>query len=311
MKKKSILIIILFFLISSKSEQKNTLNRETKKEVKTTTILSDNFEIIKPIENSKAVLILFGGFGEKIADIKREFQILDLAKKNQISLVLMNYSNKLWLEENEKKKLARLLQNTLEKHNLNDKDIYIGGFSSGGIVSLLISDYIISMKQFYIDPKGVFIVDSPIDLLALYKSSDINIERNFSDVAIKESNWIINLFDKQLGNPIDGISNYEKYAVFTSASNNTKNLSNLKDTKIRLYTEPDVNWWKLNRKTNFEQTNAFYIKKLSESLKKRNFKNVSYISTENKGYRANGNRHPHSWSIVDKENLINWMLNTN
>jgi len=72
-----------------------------------------------------------------------------------------------------------------------------------------------------------------------------------------------------------------------------------------------VNWWKVNRQTNFEQTNAYYIQKLSESLKKRDFKNVEYIPTEKKGYRANGNRHPHSWSIIDKENLFDWMLNDN
>lgn len=310
MNKNSIFIILLLtILISCKSENKHTVSKEITKEVLTESIVTDQFEIIKSTKDSKAVLVLFGGFGENPADIKREFPILEIAKKNQMNLVLMNYSDKLWLEENDKKELATLLQNTLEKNHLNKKDIYIGGFSSGGIVSLLISDYITGKKQFYIDPKGVFIVDSPIDLLALYKASEINIERNFSDVAVRESKWILNLFDKQLGNPKNGISNYEKYAVFTSASNYSKNLSNLKNTKIRLYTEPDINWWKVNRKTNFEQTNAYYIQKLSESLKKRNFKNVAYIPTENKGYRANGNRHPHSWSIIDKEDLFDWMLN--
>ena len=307
MKKNVALIILLSFLISCKSEKK----KEFEKKVKIETFITDDFEIIKPIEDSKAVLILFGGFGEKAADIKREFQVLDIAKKNQISLVLMNYSNKLWLEENDKKNLATLLQNTLEKHNLSHKDIYIGGFSSGGIVSLLISNYITGMKEFYIDPKGVFIADSPIDLLALYKASEINIKKNFSDVAVQESTWILQLFNKELGNPKDGISNYEKHAVFTSESNYTKNLSNLKNTKIRLYTEPDLNWWKVNRKTDFEQTNAYYIQKLSKSLHKLDFKDVTYITTKNKGYRANGDRHPHSWSIIDKENLFNWILNNN
>jgi hypothetical protein len=299
------IIIILTIWISCKSEKKKGL----KKEIKIETIISENFEIIKPTENSKAVLILFGGYGEKPADIKREFEISEIAKNNQISLIFMNYSNKLWLEENEKMNLAKLLQNTLEKHNLNKNDIYIGGFSSGGIVSLLISNYITGMKQFYIDPKGVFIVDSPIDLLGLHKASKKNIERNFSDIAVQESNWIIDKFDKKLGNPKNGISNYEKHSVYTLESNYTKNLKKLKNTKIRLYTEPDIDWWKKNRMADYEQTNAFHINKLSESLKDLGFKSVEYIPTKNKGYRANGERHPHSWSIIDKENLIDWILN--
>ena len=58
----------------------------------------------------------------------------------------------------------------------------------------------------------------------------------------------------------------------------------------------------------YDQMNAYYIKRLSESLKKSGFSRVEYIPTENKGYRANGERHPHSWSIVDKKELIKWIM---
>ena len=39
------------------------------------------------------------------------------------------------------------------------------------------------------------------------------------------------------------------------------------------------------------------------------FDKVEYIPTENMGFRANGERHPHSWSIIDKVGLIKWILN--
>ncbi|WP_301280574.1 hypothetical protein [Tenacibaculum mesophilum] len=35
---------------------------------------------------------------------------------------------------------------------------------------------------------------------------------------------------------------------------------------------------------------------------------LSILPTTKKGYRANGERHPHSWAIVDKNDLINWIL---
>lgn len=300
-----ILIIFLTVLASCKSEKRQGI----KKEIKTETFLTDDFELIKVSDNSKAVLILFGGFGETPAEIKREFKILDIAKKNSVSVVLMNYSNKLWLEEKEKRDLAILLQGTLEKHYLSSNDIFIGGFSSGGIISLLISNFIVSMKEFHINPKGVFVVDSPIDLLGLYKASKKNIATNFSDISIQESNWLINTLEKKMGSPEKGIKKYEKYSVYTLESNYTKNLTSLQNTKIRFYTEPDIKWWKENRMVDFEQMNSYYIKKLSESLQKLDFKKVEYIPSENKGYRADGTRHPHSWSIIDKEDLIYWVLN--
>ena len=32
------------------------------------------------------------------------------------------------------------------------------------------------------------------------------------------------------------------------------------------------------------------------------------ILTQDKGYRPDGQRHPHSWSIVDEEEMVGWLL---
>ena len=41
---------------------------------------------------------------------------------------------------------------------------------------------------------------------------------------------------------------------------------------------------------------------------KLNNSKIEYIETQNRGYRANGVRHPHSWAIVDENELIKWIL---
>lgn len=216
----------------------------------------------------------------------------------------MNYNQKLWLEEYEKRELAEQIQKIFQVNNLPRKDIYIGGFSSGGNVSLLISSFLIENKKYNLKPIGVFIIDSPIDLVALYRSSEKNLMRNFSEVSVQESKWIIETLGKKFGKPTESISKFQDYAVYTSATNYIDNLKSLKNIKLRFYTEPDTLWWKENRKADYDQVNAFYIKKLYENLSKAGYDKVEFISTEKKGYRANGNRHPHSWSIVDKEGLI-------
>ena len=53
--------------------------------------------------------------------------------------------------------------------------------------------------------------------------------------------------------------------------------------------------------------NAYYIKHLADELSQKFGDNVAYIPTENRGYRSNGDRHPHSWSIVAVDELIGWM----
>mgnify|MGYP000398025545 CR=1 FL=1 len=299
-----LLIFIVFF--SCKNVEKEKTERTVKTQYQE--VVNDKYELVKPTNNIKKVLVLFGGFPEKPEDIKREFKIIEIAKENSIAVLYMNYNQKLWLEKNEKQNLAEQLQSIFIENKLPTNNIYIGGFSSGGNVSLLISSYLIENKSFKLEPKGVFIADSPIDLVALYRSSKKNLIHNFSDVSVQESTWIIKTLEEKFGNPNNDISKYEQYSVFTSESNSFNNLKGLKSTKIRLYTEPDILWWKKNRMEDYDQMNAYYIKRLFENLKKSGFDQVEYIPTENKGYRENGDRHPHSWSIIDKEELIKWIM---
>ena len=117
------------------------------------------------------------------------------------------------------------------------------------------------------------------------------------------------MFDQEFGNPANGINIYEQHSPYTFQTQNINNLKGLEHLKIRLYTEPDTKWWSKNRKNDYEDLNAFYLQNLSEKLKSEFGKNnIELIKTKNRGYRANGERHPHSWSIVDEKDLVNWML---
>lgn len=303
MNKFFIIVFLIFGVISCRQEKyKDQIKSEFSE------IIKEGYELYKPAQKAKAVLILFGGFPEVAKDIKREFKILQLAKENNIAVVFSNYNQKLWLTEIDKRQLAESLQKIIINNQLPTNNIYIGGFSSGGVVSLLISNYITEKEEFDMNPKGVFCVDSPIDLTALYASAEKNIARKFSAVSVNESKWIIETLGKAFGNPKQQLKNYENHAVFTYQSNHTANLQHLKNTKIRLYTEPDTLWWKTNRKADFDQMNAFYLEKLATRLQEEKFKNVAYIPTKNKGYRANGERHPHSWAIVNTKEFIHWIL---
>ncbi|WP_299318582.1 hypothetical protein [uncultured Maribacter sp.] len=306
MKKYIGFILVLFTLLSCKNTNKK--KQETLIKTEYQEITNKDYELIKPTENAKKVLVLFPGFPHNAGDTKREFTILTYAKENKIAVIYMNYNQKLWLEENEKIALAEQLQSILKENKLPSNDVYIGGYSSGGNVSLLIGSFLSQNNHFKLVPKGVFIIDSPIDLVALYKSSKKNLKRNFSKVSITESTWIIKNFENQLGNLEDEYLKYQRLASYTSETSNIDNLKGLKNTKIRLYTEPDTLWWKKNRMADYDQLNSYYIKSLSEDLRKLGFKRVEYISTENMGYRANGERHPHSWSIIDKKEIINWIM---
>ncbi|MEO1626513.1 MAG: hypothetical protein AAFV25_15265 [Bacteroidota bacterium] len=298
----------LLFAISLCACHRTQKSAEQTSHATVTNPFADDCEVIRAEGEQKAVLVLFGGYPETPDDIKREFGIVELAKTNGISLILMTFNRRLWLEESEKMRLSNLLQKVLRTNELSTDRLYIGGFSSGGNVSLLLANYL-QEKGGTIRLKGVFAVDSPVDLLALYKCSQKNIARNFSAISVRESQRTVADFDAHFGKPENGLDKYAQYSPYVSSLGKMENLDALAGVDIRLYTEPDTLWWKTNRGNEYEDMNAYSLKKLSEQLaKKYGPFHVKLVETSDKGRRSNGMRHPHSWSIVDKEELIEWML---
>lgn len=300
------LIIILALITISCKGQTEKINSTEKYTPEI--ITTSEFELIKA-ENQKGLLILFPCFPCDAKNTLNEFKISEISVNNGFSVLAMNLNELLYLKPKEKQELAEKLTKIVSEYDLPKKNLFVGGFSSGGNVSLIISDYLVKNKR-QIQPKGVFIVDSPVDLFGLYKTAEKNLKLNFSEPAVAESKWIKEMLDNEFGNSDNGIANYELNSPFTLETQNIDNLKGLENLKIRFYTEPDLKWWSENANNDYKDLNAFYIEKLSEKLKTEfPNNNIELIKTENKGYRENGERHPHSWSIVNEKDLINWMKN--
>jgi hypothetical protein len=301
---KKLIVLLGVSLLAVCTSRSQTEVQETSYNVQE----NDGYELLIPKGSQTGVLILFPGFPETPEVMKREFSIVKPAMEAGIAAAFMKFNRQLWLKEEEKRLLATIINQMFEENDLNKKNVYIGGFSSGGNVSLLLSNYLVQSGS-NVQPQGVFVVDPPVDLLGLYQNSVRNIERNFSSVSVQESNMIVSLLEPEFGKPQDGIEKYEQHSPYTLKTRNIDNLSHLKDVQLRFYTEPDTAWWKENRQYEYEEMNAYFIENLADDLRKKFGENATYIPTENRGYRANGNRHPHSWSIVDVDELIQWITN--
>ena len=187
------LIIILALITISCKGQNNETNHIEKHAPEI--INEADFELIKA-ENQIGLLILFPCFPCNAKNTLNEFEITEISLKNGFSVLAMNFNQLLYLKPSEKQKLTKKLEKIISKNQLSKENIYVGGFSSGGNVSLLISDYLIENKS-QIQPKGVFVVDSPVDLLGLYKTAEKNLKLNFSEPSVQESKWIKEMLDDE------------------------------------------------------------------------------------------------------------------
>lgn len=258
-------------------------------------------------KSQKAVLILFPCFpcGKEQTEIEADF-LKDIEEEG-ITTLLLDFNQKLFLNEEEKIELAKNLNQIFEENKIDKKNIFIGGFSSGGNIAAVISNHLLKTKN-SIQPKGVLVVDSPFDLEKLYKDSKSDIDKNFDENAVAEAKFLIQLLENELGSPIINIENYINASPYLISNNSTENIQYLKNIKTRFYCEPDLDWQLQFKNRKYEDLNAFKLERANNSLIQLGSSQTEFIKTENRGFRSNGQRHPHSWNIVDRESLVKWIL---
>ena len=154
-------------------------------------------------------------------------------------------------------------------------------------------------------PKAVYSVDGPVDLENIYKLFQRGLESNPAAV---EPKYGINEFQRFIGGtPEQFHAKYVYYSAFSKSEKDGGNAKFLKNVPTRIYNDVDVNWWLANRGQDLYDMNALDQSAMINLLNKMGNKNAEFVNAFGKGYRLEGNRHPHSWSIVDAVECLNWI----
>ncbi len=261
-----------------------------------------DYDLIIPTEQ-KALLILFPCFSGDAADTRAESRIADTAAANGIAVLLMNFNRHILMSEGEKQEVIGTITGAVAAHSVDASNTVIGGFSSGGNVSVLMAKALLRSAEPPVKLKGVFAVDSPLDLVLLYECSQRDLAKTTFPEYKDEARYIVAFLDSTLGPPTDNPANYERSAPLL---NSAASVAPLKDLPIRFYTERDTAWWRANRDDSYEELNAYGLKRIHDTLVAVGNARSEYITTEGRGVQ-HGQRHPHAWSIVDEQELVQWI----
>jgi hypothetical protein len=277
-------------------------DQATTKTTATRDIHTAAYDLIIPAEQ-KALLILFPCFPCDAADTRSESPIADTAVANGIAVLMMNFNQHILMSDAEKREVLDTIAAAVKAHGVDATNTFIGGFSSGGNVSVLLAKELVRAPRPGIGLKGVFAVDSPLDLVHLYECSKRDLAKSSFPEYKDEARYLQAFLDSTLGSPTDSMANYERSAPLLNSS---ASVAALKDLPIRFYTEPDTAWWRTNRDDSYEELNAFAMKRIHHTLVAVGNARAEYITTEGRGVQ-HGNRHPHAWSIVEERELVRWI----
>ena len=252
-------------------------------------------------------IFLVPGFGETAENVLQQTDLPNKMALNGILTIIPTFQDgalSFGVDSLSQQSLDRMLNDVTSKHKLADKKFYLGGFSIGGSCAIKYAE------NSRIKPSAVFAIDPPLDFERFYNSAKRDIRLSKEDEANQENVYMINRLEKETGgNPSTHLAEYYKLSPYSFSDSTQTAITKLSNMPLRIYTEPDINWWLKERGADFTSMNATECSAMINELNRLGNESAELITTQNKGYRKPQNkRHPHSWSIVDNDELIKWLL---
>lgn len=269
----------------------------------------------------KAVLALFPSTGETVENVISCNRILiQLAFKNNILPVILsaNYNNTLESHPAALDFFNVVFNDVINKFKAPKDKFILSGLSLGGMNALQYTEMSRSTKYTTaIKPLAVIGVDPPVDMTDLYNGAKQQIRRYEKEgaglseskkMALKEDRFLIDGFERLYGGTPEQVP--DKYVAGSQFSRNEDDGGNAKyliDVPVRLYCDPDIVWQLKNKGRDYYNMNAANLSAMINFLMEKGNKQAELIPAIGKGFRVDGKRHPHSWSIVDPGDCIKWM----
>ena len=264
-----------------------------------------------PKDSIEGMLVLFPPTGQNVETVlNHNIQLAKLAYDHRILLIVPSINFNLCLDENAMTFLNTTFKEVLERYEVPKDKVVMGGFSLGGMNAIRYTELAYEdSTQTLIKPVGVYGVDPPLDLTRLYYSFERAIRINFAKPAVQEAEVYIGKYNREFGgSPEENPEIYIQHSMYSKSEENGGNAKYLVDVPVRIYSDPDIDWHLKYRQVDYYDINALDQTAMINQLQILGNEKAEYINALGKGYRLDGRRHPHSWSIAEPVDCINWIL---
>lgn len=215
-----------------------------------TDFYSGHYLVVEPEnkETISGVLVLLAGFGEIPENTPPETKLHNVAYANNILTIFYAGGNKLYADSITQIKLTKVINDVLTRYKVKSNTFILGGYSAGGMIALRYVELCNEFPaKFPIQPKGVFTVDSPIDIFSIYEQLEESAKNNYSELAVEEAVRAMGHIKNDYGVPRENISTYVKLTAFSMNKDYCQNEIFLKNMAVRTYHDVDIAWRIINR----------------------------------------------------------------
>src|SRR5690606_1514970 len=156
------------------------------------------YEKIVPAGKPVGVLVILPGSGEGIAYVKQQIKLHALAVQRNLLVIFpsINWGTNKHIPEH--RFLDTIFNQIIRQYKIPTGRSVLGGLFGGGMLALTYTAKANRCPDSTcVIPKAVFGVDPPLDYARLWNHCVKDIERNFSEMAIRESKWIMESYTKE------------------------------------------------------------------------------------------------------------------
>jgi pimeloyl-ACP methyl ester carboxylesterase len=277
--------------------------------------IANSYRVHEPVGQPRGLLVMLPGYGSGVDGFEASSYTPStlparMAEQSILTIVAAPRVRTLYEVDEPLAVLDSIIDEVLERYTIPRDRVVIGGFSAGGTGAIRYAQICAAgLCRATSGVAGVFGVDPPLDFERMYREESLIIRRGAPRTNSAESQMILDTFRQAFGGSPEQVPEmYLRHSPMLASLPDGGNAKLLGDISVRLYTEPDVQWWIQNRGLDFYALNALDHAALINLLRVAGNTGAELIATSGKGFRPNGVRHPHSWSIVDEPDLARWIV---
>ena len=265
-----------------------------------------------PDSNPIVTIIMLSGSALDTTRNIDEFAIIKPALEKNIAVLFVSTGKviEFLFTDKDLNTIDELVGNALKKYNLSSKPKFLIGMSLGGTMALRYSEYgLLNKSKFGFRPDAIAICDAPLDMERMWHEQQQAIVNNYHPNAVGEAHWVLHYLKKNLGgSPDESMDAYIAYSPFVYSDEKRSKIELFKNIPIRMYHEPDIVCWVDNRGKDYNTINSIDLAGFYNYLKQAGNTQVELITSYNKRKDFNTGSSPHTWTIVDNEELIAWLI---
>jgi len=265
-------------------------------------------------EDIKGYMFLIPSFYETPEHVMEQTDLPILAAQQGILTIIPTFKTGLTsigIDNLTQRSFREILEYVHKRYHLKDLNFYLGGFSIGGSCAVKFAEDAVQYNYKYV-PHAMFVVDPPLDFIRLYNSYKRTLRIAPNSKLQKEAVYMIDRIEQEFnGTPISNTQNYIDKSPYCFTDINQTAIKHIIHIPIRYYTEPEINWKRKELgSTDYSDINGLDGSCMINELILLGNTQAELILTKDKGYRRpHHKKQPHSWSIIDEQELLHWLQN--